>query len=85
MEQHIPPQPPKSYRVVLDLVKSEKRLDNILLNALRTQKDNLNLKILTRGAFKKLFQDISSMELEEIGEELETNQNYYFLLSSLSS
>ncbi len=57
MEQHIPPQPPKSYRVVLDLVKPESRLDNVLLNALRTQKDNLNLKILTRGAFKKLFQD----------------------------
>ena len=52
MEQHIPPQPPKSYRVVLDLEKSEKRLDSILLNALRTQKDNLNIKILMIQFFR---------------------------------
>lgn len=57
MENHVPPQPPHSYRVILDLNRSERRLDNILLAALRAQKENLNLRILTRGAFKKLFQD----------------------------
>lgn len=31
--------------------------------------------------FKKLFQDISSMGLEEIREELETHEHYYLLLS----
>jgi hypothetical protein len=57
MENHVPPQPAKSFRVILDLNKSEKRLDNILLAKLREQKENLNLKILTRGDFKKLFQE----------------------------
>jgi ribosomal 50S subunit-recycling heat shock protein len=57
MENHIPPQPPQSFRVVLDLVRSEKRLDNILLLSLKAQKENLNLRILTRGAFKKLFSE----------------------------
>jgi hypothetical protein len=57
VENHIPPQPAKSYRVVLELNRSEKRLDGVLLPYLKAQKDNINLAILTRGSFKKLFQD----------------------------
>ena len=54
---HVPPQPAKSYRVVLELYKAEKRLDAVLLPYLKAQKDNINLAILTRGSFKKLFMD----------------------------
>lgn len=57
MENHIPPQPPKSFRIVLDLSRSEKRLDTVLLNALRSQKENINLSNITRTTFKQLFLD----------------------------
>lgn len=55
MNEFIPPQPPRSFRVVLDLAKAEKRLDVVLLAALRGQKENLNLHTISRVAFKKLF------------------------------
>ncbi|MNS87481.1 hypothetical protein D3C72_1214280 [compost metagenome] len=57
MENHIPPRPPKSFRVTLDLYKSAKRLDNVLLQALRDQNENINLKHITRMTFKNLFTD----------------------------
>lgn len=57
MENHIPPKPPKSFRVVLDLVRSEKRLDTPLLAALRAQKENLDLQNITRTEFKELFNE----------------------------
>ncbi|MBX3039608.1 MAG: hypothetical protein KF789_02730 [Bdellovibrionaceae bacterium] len=55
MNEFIPPQPPRSFRVVLDLSKAAKRLDVVLLAALRDQKENLNLHTISRVAFKKLF------------------------------
>ena len=57
MENHVPLQPPHSFRVVLDMVKAEKRIDTILLTALRGQKDNLDLSNISRTAFKQLFLD----------------------------
>lgn len=57
IENHVPPQPAKSYRVILELNKAEKRLDVILLAALRGQKKNLDLQNISRVAFKKLFAD----------------------------
>ena len=43
--------------MVLDLHRSEKRIDSVLLAALKEQKENLNLRIMTRGLFKQLFLD----------------------------
>lgn len=54
---HIPPRPAKSARITLNLNYAESRMDNILLKACREQEDNLNLKILSRGALKTLFND----------------------------
>ncbi len=55
--QYVPPKPPKSFRMVLDLNRSEKRIDAVLLAALKAQKENINLAILTRTSFKQLFLD----------------------------
>lgn len=55
MEDFIPPQPPKSFRIVLELNRSEKRLDNVLLAAIKGQNDNLDLREVTRTKFKELF------------------------------
>ena len=57
MEDHIPPQAPDSFRVVLDLNSPQKRLDNVLLLALREQKDNIDLKNISRTDFKELFKN----------------------------
>jgi hypothetical protein len=54
---HVPPRPPKSARVVLNLNYAEDRMDNILLKTCREQEENLNLKILSRGAMKNLFNE----------------------------
>lgn len=54
-KSYIPPRPPKSARIVLNLNYPESRMDNILLNACREQEDNANLKIISRGALKNLF------------------------------
>jgi len=53
----VPPQPPKSFRIVLNLNRAEKRIDNVLLAALKAQKENIDLAILTRVPFKQLFLD----------------------------
>jgi hypothetical protein len=55
MSDNIPPRPPKSARIILDLARSEKRLDNVLLKAIREQNDNLNLREISRVGFKELF------------------------------
>ena len=57
MENNIPVQPENSARVVLNLNWPESRMDNLLLEALRTQNDNLNLKTVSRAGLKKLFND----------------------------
>ncbi|MBS1971332.1 MAG: hypothetical protein JSU04_13575 [Bdellovibrionales bacterium] len=57
MENNIPPRPPKSFRVTLELDRADKRLDNPLLAALRAQDENQKLKNISRTEFKKLFTD----------------------------
>lgn len=47
--------PKNSFRVVLELSTPRKRLDQVLLEALRGQKENLALSIITRTEFKELF------------------------------
>ncbi len=55
MKDHIPPQPANSFRIVLNLELRQKRIDTVLLQALRDQNDNMTLKHITRTEFKKLF------------------------------
>jgi len=55
MSELVPPRPPKSTRIVIELNHSEKRLDNVLLAALREQNDNPMLKLISRVDFKELF------------------------------
>ncbi|MNJ93378.1 hypothetical protein D3C87_110580 [compost metagenome] len=55
MSDNIPAQPPKSFRIVINLERSEKRMDNVLLQALRDQNGNVKLKEISRANFKELF------------------------------
>lgn len=55
MQSFIPEQPPKSFRVVLELNTRAKRLDVVLLAALKKQNDSLDLREITRTKFKDLF------------------------------
>lgn len=54
-DEFVPPQPPNSFRVVLELNRAEKRLDAVLLQALKAQNEDLNLREITRLKFKELF------------------------------
>lgn len=54
-ENFIPPQPKNSFRVTLTMNRGGQRLDAVLLQALRDQKENLNLKNISRVPFKELF------------------------------
>ncbi len=53
----IPAQPKDSYRITLELLSKEPRLDSVLMRAFREQKDNLKLRVLTRSEFKNLFKE----------------------------
>ena len=55
MEEFIPPRPPKSYRIVLELTRAERRLDTVLLAEIKKQDGNLNLREITRTKYKELF------------------------------
>jgi hypothetical protein len=55
MQDNIPPKPANSFRIVLELNRPEKRLDAILLQAIKGQDDNLTLREISRTAFKELF------------------------------
>ncbi len=55
MKSFVPAQPPKSFRVVLELNAPAKRLDAVLLAALKGQNESLNLREITRTKFKDLF------------------------------
>jgi hypothetical protein len=48
---------PKSFRITLDLDKAAKRLDTILLAALKEQTESIDLKNISRSKFKALFAD----------------------------
>lgn len=55
MNNNIPPIPVNSFRVVLNLEKAEKRIDTVLLAAIRAQNENIKLKNISRTEFKELF------------------------------
>ena len=55
MQDHIPPQPANSFRITLDLMAGAKRLDAILLQAIKAQNENLTLREISRTTFKELF------------------------------
>jgi hypothetical protein len=55
MTNHVPQQPSKSFRIVLELTRSESRMDTVLLNALKNQKEDLNMRNITRGKLKEYF------------------------------
>lgn len=55
MQDHIPPQPPHSFRLTLQLNSRVSRMDTTLLNALKAQKENINLRNMTRQGLKNLF------------------------------
>lgn len=57
MAHEIPPQPPGSYRITLQINNRLPRLDSILLEAIRGQEDNPELKRISRTAFKTLFNE----------------------------
>ena len=57
MTEHIPQRPPNSFRITLQLNKSEHRLDVILLNAIKNQNANLTLREISRSTFKDLFKN----------------------------
>ncbi len=57
MNDHIPPQAPNSFRIILEVTHSGSRLDNVLLAALRGQSQNIDLKNISRLAFKELFKN----------------------------
>jgi len=53
----IPEQPKNSFRIVLDLASGSSRLDGPLLEALRKQERNAELRGISRSRFKKLFDE----------------------------
>ncbi len=55
--ENIPPIPPNSFRVVLEQAFKGGRLDSALMEALRNQARNLDLKNITRTQFKALFDE----------------------------
>jgi len=55
MKDNIPPQPANSHRITLELFRAEKRLDSVLLAAIKAQNDNLDLRENSRTQFKELF------------------------------
>ena len=54
---HAPPQPANSFRVILQMNSRQPRLDVHLLEALRAQDENAELKRISRTQFKKLFDE----------------------------
>ncbi len=55
MKDNIPPQPANSIRITLELFRAEKRLDTVLLAAIKAQNENLDLREISRTQFKDLF------------------------------
>ncbi|MBC7742207.1 MAG: hypothetical protein H7061_08420 [Bdellovibrionaceae bacterium] len=55
MSDQIPKQPPNSFRVILELNSRVSRMDNTLLEALKKQNDDSEMKTISRSALKELF------------------------------
>ncbi|MCO5143257.1 MAG: hypothetical protein M9962_09235 [Oligoflexia bacterium] len=53
----IPEQPKNSIRITLELNQRAPRLDSLLLEAIKTQVKNLELKHISRSKFKTLFDE----------------------------
>ncbi len=51
----IPEAPANSFRITLEVTSTKPRIDGILLEALRGQDRNLQLREISRTAFKELF------------------------------
>jgi hypothetical protein len=52
-----PAKPDNSFRVTLDLDNKQDRLDVVLLDALKKQDENEELKLISKIQFKRLFSD----------------------------
>ena len=50
-----PEKPENSFRIKLELEQRAPRLDEVLLEALKGQDEDLELKEISKGQFKKLF------------------------------
>ena len=57
MMNPIPTKPKNSFRITLELNRSEKRLDSALLKAIKEQNENLDLREISRTTFKTLFNE----------------------------
>lgn len=68
----VPPRPPKSFRVTLNINYRADRMDNVLLEALHAQEENLSLKIISRGALKDLF---TNSRIEIKGQRAKSNSS----------
>ena len=55
MTLEIPPRPKNSFRITLNLTSKRPRIDQVLMEELRKQSRNLNLKNISRTEFKELF------------------------------
>jgi hypothetical protein len=55
MQDFIPPQPEKSFRITLDLDRAQDRLDSCLLAAMKAQTQQPSLSQMSRSKFKHLF------------------------------
>ncbi len=56
-ERPDPPKPPNSFRITLVLNEPRHRIDQILMEEIRKQERNLDLKNISRTNFKDLFKD----------------------------
>lgn len=57
MSDNTPAKPANAFRIELVLEYPEERMDNVLLNALRSQNENEKLKSISRTALKNLFNE----------------------------
>lgn len=55
MIDQIPPLPDNCFRLKIELNARAKRMDTLLLQLLKVQKENLDLRIISRKALKDLF------------------------------
>lgn len=69
---YVPPRPPKSFRIVLNLNYRADRMDNVLMEALKNQTENASLRIISRGALKELF---TSGKIEIKGQRAKSNSS----------
>jgi hypothetical protein len=55
MTYKIPEQPENSFRVKIELSAPEPRLDLVILDALKQQTENMELKLISKAHLKRLF------------------------------